>query len=101
MTVSENIRTVVVRLTRVGSDRLQLVYRNARQMKKIVEAQYSGLYFDEGVIDAQGMGFECSPTVCVLIFDQMRPANSTQGTLDRRPVASMPMARRAEEYKKC
>jgi ethanolaminephosphotransferase len=35
-------------------------------MKKIVEAKYTGLRFDEKITDTKDMGFECSSTVsCV------------------------------------
>ena len=39
---------------------MQLLYRNAKQMKKIVEAKYSNLRFDDQVLMAKEMGFECS-----------------------------------------
>lgn len=99
MTVGEGAEPGDIWLICVGPDRLQLVYRNAKQMKKIVEAKYSGLRFDESVLNSQNMGFECSPTVRMLIYNEMRFANSTQGALNRRPVSSLPMARRAKEAK--
>ncbi|KAF1947054.1 alkaline phosphatase-like protein [Clathrospora elynae] len=43
-----------------SSDRVQLLYRNAKQMKKIVEAKYTSLRFDETVLESKEMGFECS-----------------------------------------
>ncbi|KAL7771790.1 hypothetical protein CFE70_001740 [Pyrenophora teres f. teres 0-1] len=43
-----------------ASDRAQLLYRNAKQMKKIVEAKYTNLRFDESVLSTKDMGFECS-----------------------------------------
>ncbi|KAF1915476.1 alkaline-phosphatase-like protein [Ampelomyces quisqualis] len=43
-----------------STDRVQLLYRNAKQMKKIVEAKYTGLRFDEHVLGAKELGFECS-----------------------------------------
>lgn len=47
-----------------GNDRIQLLLRNAKQMKKIVEATYSNLNFVDKVLDAQEMGFDCfSPEV--------------------------------------
>jgi ethanolaminephosphotransferase len=45
-----------------ATDPVQLLYRNAKQMKKIVEAKYSGLRFDEKVLESKEMGFECSST---------------------------------------
>lgn len=47
-------------LIRIGTDRVQHLYRNAKQMKKIVEAKYTGLRFDEEVLGAKELGFECS-----------------------------------------
>lgn len=75
-TVGEGAQSGDLRLTEAASDRLQLVYRNAKQMKKIVRAKYLGLRFDEAVIDAQSMGYECSRTVCVSISHRMRFADS-------------------------
>lgn len=49
-------------LTCVGSDRVQLLYRNAKQVKKIVEATYTGLNFEDRVLASEEMGFECSET---------------------------------------
>jgi ethanolaminephosphotransferase len=47
-------------LTCAGSDRVQLLYRNAKQVKKIVEATYTGLNFEDRVLASEEMGFECS-----------------------------------------
>ncbi|KAH7348158.1 alkaline-phosphatase-like protein [Pyrenochaeta sp. MPI-SDFR-AT-0127] len=41
------------------SDRTQLLYRNAKQIKKIVEATYTSLRFDEKVLETKEMGLEC------------------------------------------
>lgn len=58
--------SVVWRLTVVASDRVQLLYRNAKQIKKIVEATYTSLRFDDKVLETKEMGLECfSPTVSV------------------------------------
>jgi ethanolaminephosphotransferase len=43
---------------------MQLLYSNAKQMKKIVEAKHSSLRFDEDVLKAKDMGFDCSSIVC-------------------------------------
>jgi ethanolaminephosphotransferase len=43
----------------VESDRTQLLYRNAKQIKKIVEAKYTSLRFDERVMTAEDMELEC------------------------------------------
>ena len=44
---------------------MRLLYWNAKQMKKIVDAKYAGLRFDETVLSAKDMGFECSSSpVC-------------------------------------
>jgi ethanolaminephosphotransferase len=32
-------------------------------MKKIVEAKYTGLRFDDKILDTKDIGFECSSTV--------------------------------------
>ncbi|KAH5565815.1 GPI ethanolamine phosphate transferase 2 [Parastagonospora nodorum] len=40
-------------------DRLQLLYRNAIQIKKIVQAKFSNLRFDEQTVIPKEMGFEC------------------------------------------
>ncbi|KAF1839033.1 GPI ethanolamine phosphate transferase 2 [Decorospora gaudefroyi] len=42
------------------SDGVQLLCRNAKQMKKIVEAKYTNLRFDEVVLSTKEMGFDCS-----------------------------------------
>ncbi|KAL5121785.1 major facilitator superfamily transporter protein, partial [Pleosporales sp. CAS-2024a] len=42
-----------------NAQRQQLLYRNALQMKKIVEAKYTNLRFDDTVLGAKEMGFEC------------------------------------------
>ncbi|KAF2823709.1 alkaline phosphatase-like protein [Ophiobolus disseminans] len=52
------------------SDGARLLYWNAKQMKKIVEAKYSGLRFDEEVLGAKDMGFECSPSATRLTDGQ-------------------------------
>jgi ethanolaminephosphotransferase len=44
----------------LGADRVQLLYRNAKQMKTIVEATYSGVRFDEKTLGSKELGFECS-----------------------------------------
>jgi ethanolaminephosphotransferase len=44
----------------LGADRVQLLYRNAKQMKTIVEATYSGVRFDEKTLGPKELGFECS-----------------------------------------
>ncbi|KAI4654640.1 uncharacterized protein J4E79_008514 [Alternaria viburni] len=41
------------------SDRMQLLYRNAKQMKKIVEAKYTSLRFDEQPLTEDDLGFTC------------------------------------------
>ncbi|CAN9381830.1 unnamed protein product [Alternaria alternata] len=41
------------------SDRMQLLYRNAKQMKKIVEAKYTSLRFDEQPLTKDDLGFTC------------------------------------------
>ncbi|KAJ4367042.1 major facilitator super transporter protein [Neocucurbitaria cava] len=41
------------------STRAQILYRNAKQMKKIVEAKYTNLRFDDKVLETSDMGFEC------------------------------------------
>ncbi|KAH8733139.1 alkaline-phosphatase-like protein, partial [Phaeosphaeriaceae sp. PMI808] len=43
----------------LGTDRVQLLYRNAKQMKRIVEAKYSSLRFDEKALNPTEMGFDC------------------------------------------
>ncbi|KAH7386805.1 alkaline-phosphatase-like protein [Phaeosphaeria sp. MPI-PUGE-AT-0046c] len=43
-----------------SNDRLQLVYRNAKQMKKIVEAKYTSLRFDEKPLGSKEVGFDCA-----------------------------------------
>ncbi|KAF1850947.1 GPI ethanolamine phosphate transferase 2 [Cucurbitaria berberidis CBS 394.84] len=40
-------------------NRVQLLYRNAKQMKKIVEATYTSLKFTDEVLETGEMGFEC------------------------------------------
>lgn len=53
------------KLTRVGAERMALLYRNARQMKKIVETKYSNLRFDEAILQNKDIGSDCSSlTVC-------------------------------------
>jgi ethanolaminephosphotransferase len=47
----------MVRANRTGRDRIQLLLRNARQMKKIVEATYPSLDFGDEVRDIEK---ECS-----------------------------------------
>jgi hypothetical protein len=42
-----------------GEKRKLLLYRNARQIKKIVEAKYSGLSFDEGVLQPGKVKVDC------------------------------------------
>lgn len=51
-------------LTRTDEDQQQLLYRNAIQMKKIVEAKYSNLRFDETLLSPKEMGFECAKVSC-------------------------------------
>lgn len=47
-----------------ASNRVQILYRNAKQIKKIVEAKYTNLRFDDKVLKTSDMGFECfSPSV--------------------------------------
>jgi hypothetical protein len=46
-----------VKADRIGRDRIQLLLRNARQMKKIVEATYPNLDFGDEVRDTEK---ECS-----------------------------------------
>ncbi|KAG9196210.1 ethanolaminephosphotransferase [Alternaria panax] len=41
------------------SDRMQLLYRNAKQMKKIVEAKHTSLRFDEQVLTKDDLGLVC------------------------------------------
>jgi ethanolaminephosphotransferase len=60
-----NLSMTDIELRSAGSDQLRLIYSNAEQMKTIVEATYPSLRFDEKVLDAKDMGFECSSTVCV------------------------------------
>lgn len=55
-------------LTWIGSDRVQLLYRNAKQMKRIVEAKYANLRFDEKLLDATELGFECSAVSSTCMF---------------------------------
>jgi ethanolaminephosphotransferase len=45
---------------RVDEDRQQLLYRNAIQMKKIVETKFSSLRFDEKTVKSKDMGSECA-----------------------------------------
>lgn len=42
----------------IGADRIRLLVRNARQMKRIVEATYPGLNFGD---EAQASGKNCEP----------------------------------------
>ena len=49
-------------LTIVASDRVQLLFRNAMQMKNIVKATFSGLRFDNEVLKTEQLGFECAST---------------------------------------
>ncbi|KAF2024881.1 alkaline phosphatase-like protein [Setomelanomma holmii] len=46
-----------------GTDRVQLLFRNAEQMKKIVEAKYTSLRFDSKVLTSEEMTFDCSSPV--------------------------------------
>lgn len=51
-------------LTSAVEDRVQILYRNAKQIKKIVEATYTKLSFEDRVLQTDEMGFECfSPEV--------------------------------------
>lgn len=49
----------IFNLTRPDEDQLQLLYRNAIQIKKIVQAKFSSLRFDEKMVTPKEMGFEC------------------------------------------
>ncbi|KAF2128574.1 GPI ethanolamine phosphate transferase 2 [Dothidotthia symphoricarpi CBS 119687] len=40
-------------------DRVQILYRNAKQIKKIVGATYTGMNFDDKVLGADELGFDC------------------------------------------
>ncbi len=56
-------------LTVVASDRVQLLLRNAMQMKHIVKATFSGLRFDNELLKTEELGFECtSPDVSVQLY---------------------------------
>ena len=79
-----------------ASDRIQLLYRNAKQMKKIVEAKYTNLRYDEKVLDAKELGFECSsldvsPTRC-LKTNSTKPLTCAERTAHRRSVLGLSMA---------
>lgn len=50
-------------LTIVASDQTQLLYRNAKQMKKIVQATYKSLRFDDQVLTNKELGFNCDQEV--------------------------------------
>jgi hypothetical protein len=86
-------------LIRIGTDRVQLLYRNAKQMKKIVEAKYTGLRFDENVLGAKELGFECSISAVGRGDDYAYEecANCSSG-FDRQSVACMQMASSHEDY---
>ncbi|KAH9860201.1 hypothetical protein IAQ61_011985 [Plenodomus lingam] len=43
-----------------NADRVRLLYQNAKQMKKIVQATYTGLRFDDQVLSKEEMGVDCS-----------------------------------------
>jgi ethanolaminephosphotransferase len=47
-------------LTKPGADRVQLLYRNAKQIKKIVEATYQGVGFDEKPLESGHLDSVCS-----------------------------------------
>ncbi|KAF2847226.1 GPI ethanolamine phosphate transferas-like protein 2 [Plenodomus tracheiphilus IPT5] len=42
------------------ADRVRLLHQNAKQMKKIVEATYTGLRFDDELLSREEMGLECT-----------------------------------------
>ena len=49
-------------LTTTASDGIQLLYRNARQMKKIVEAKYASLSFPEKPLNDRETESACGST---------------------------------------
>ncbi|PZD01761.1 Phosphodiest domain containing protein [Pyrenophora tritici-repentis] len=64
-----------------ASDRAQILYRNAKQMKKIVEAKYTNLRFDESVVSTKDMGFECSESSGLRLTDGQTLACLWQGVV--------------------
>lgn len=71
MSVSVSLSWWTRRLTVLGSDRVQLLYRNAKQMKRIVEAAYTDFSFEDRVVSSQELGFNClSPGVSLEAYGE-------------------------------
>jgi ethanolaminephosphotransferase len=67
--VGFNARVMEQMLILAGTDSVQLLYRNAQQVKKIVQAKYTTLRFDNTRLSPEEMGFGCSLPVRLSLFD--------------------------------
>lgn len=64
-----NARVMEQMLILAGTDRVQLLYRNAQQVKKIVQAKYTTLRFDNKRLSPEEMGFGCFLPVRLSLLD--------------------------------